>query len=396
MSKLFISHSSVDKDWVRKLAIGLLHEGFPVWLDEWELDLGESLIERIYSGIDQSTYFLLVMSEASVKSGWVTKELNAALVKEEQLSRKFLIPILVGDCKVPLQVGDRLYADFSKGYLVAFETLCKWLGDRGLHEAPLDPSKVLVPLSFSRGIHLDSGSLKRDVGRLLATLSGEFRFTPRNFILSPDQGYRLLRHRLTERMDNLANDSYYSHEFEHDFRGRYRLILSREEKLLEGIALILNELVMKRGNKLDRLIDPAEVCRWFGLFWRSSILYLLWDSQNPDLEEPSDYGRDCIWCETGSDARFYGVEELGKIDVGPMEDNAWVSGSFGVWIDARSSAYVDTWHYGYSTPNLVIGNCDINDMSKYIVPQMVARIMLELPLPGPYTWDFKDYWIGRA
>src|ERR1700742_5379724 len=105
MSNVFISHSSLDKPLVRRLALGLIAEGIPVWLDSWSLEIGDSLLDKIYDGIDDSSIVVLVMSQSAVNSGWVNRELNAALSKEETAGRKFLIPIKTDDCEIPLKVA---------------------------------------------------------------------------------------------------------------------------------------------------------------------------------------------------------------------------------------------------------------------------------------------------
>ena len=43
LGKVFISHSSLDKPFVRRLTRRLEKEGFRVWLDERELVAGDSL-----------------------------------------------------------------------------------------------------------------------------------------------------------------------------------------------------------------------------------------------------------------------------------------------------------------------------------------------------------------
>ncbi|MCL2041490.1 MAG: toll/interleukin-1 receptor domain-containing protein [Bacteroidales bacterium] len=44
---VFISHSSKDKEFVRKLAKDLQRNGIEVWLDEWTLKIGDSFAESI-------------------------------------------------------------------------------------------------------------------------------------------------------------------------------------------------------------------------------------------------------------------------------------------------------------------------------------------------------------
>jgi hypothetical protein len=57
-----------------------------------------------------------VLSEASVKSEWVKRELNAALMKELKRKSVVVLPLLLQDCEIPPLVADKKYADFRQGY----------------------------------------------------------------------------------------------------------------------------------------------------------------------------------------------------------------------------------------------------------------------------------------
>lgn len=58
MSSIFLSHNSKDKEFVRKLAIRLKDYGIKVWLDEAEIKIGESLINKIQIAIDEMSYLV--------------------------------------------------------------------------------------------------------------------------------------------------------------------------------------------------------------------------------------------------------------------------------------------------------------------------------------------------
>jgi hypothetical protein len=116
MSNVFISHSSLDKPFARHLASALLSGGFPVWLDSWKMEFGDSLLDKVYDGIESSSVVILVISQHAAESGWVNRELNAALSKEQQIGRKFLIPVKIDNCDAPIKVADRIYADFSSSF----------------------------------------------------------------------------------------------------------------------------------------------------------------------------------------------------------------------------------------------------------------------------------------
>ena len=76
--QVFLSHSSVDKSFVRKLTHRIEKEGFRVWLDEKKLIAGDPLGKTISEALDRASVVLVVVSKASVKSRWLSFELNKA------------------------------------------------------------------------------------------------------------------------------------------------------------------------------------------------------------------------------------------------------------------------------------------------------------------------------
>ena len=93
-SKLFLSHNSADKPFVNRLAKDLQNAGIRVWLDEAEMRVGDSLIERIADGIEAADYLGIVLSPRSVNSSWVQRELNIALSREINDRSIKVLPIL--------------------------------------------------------------------------------------------------------------------------------------------------------------------------------------------------------------------------------------------------------------------------------------------------------------
>lgn len=123
--RLFLSHSSADKAFVDRLATDLKADGTPVWYDKWELKVGDSLHEKIEEGISDSAWLAVVLSEHSVNSDWVQRELRAAQAKELRDKNVFVLPLLLDDCTIPLFLLDKLYADFRTSYANGLAALHK-------------------------------------------------------------------------------------------------------------------------------------------------------------------------------------------------------------------------------------------------------------------------------
>ena len=79
VSKLFISHSSQDDDFVRRLREALHDHGQEGWIDSRELRGGDPLWTEIQRAIDEASAYAIVVSPGSLQSEWVGKELRYAL-----------------------------------------------------------------------------------------------------------------------------------------------------------------------------------------------------------------------------------------------------------------------------------------------------------------------------
>jgi CheY-like chemotaxis protein len=127
LKQVFLSHSSKDKAFVRRLAEDLRSAGVPVWYDEWELKVGDSLHDRIQQGIQESGYLAVVVSKHSIRSAWVSKELSAGFAKELEAREVVVLPLIVSEVELPLLLKDKLYADFRDDYDKGLSTLLKRL-----------------------------------------------------------------------------------------------------------------------------------------------------------------------------------------------------------------------------------------------------------------------------
>jgi len=110
---IFMSHSSKDKFFVRSLAEHLRKYGIKVWLDEAEINIGDSLTEKIGEAIESTDYVGVVLSHNSINSEWVQRELQIALQKEIKGKKVVVLPILIEAVEIPPFLKDKLYADFT-------------------------------------------------------------------------------------------------------------------------------------------------------------------------------------------------------------------------------------------------------------------------------------------
>lgn len=121
--KIFLSHSANDKVFVQRLAHCLRNDHFAVWFDEWEINVGDSIVDKVNEGLSSSDFLLIVLSRSSVQSRWVKQELNAATMRACASKGVFILPVLIEECAMPPLLVDKLYADFSRDFSEAYKKL---------------------------------------------------------------------------------------------------------------------------------------------------------------------------------------------------------------------------------------------------------------------------------
>lgn len=124
---VFLSYSHEDAQFVDRLARDLMHNKARVWIDRWQLSVGDSLIERIEKAVEDAYAVIIVLSRAATRSKWCRTELSSALLKELEQKRVFVLPVVIDRCKVPLFLRGKLYADFREDYDTGISNLLRAL-----------------------------------------------------------------------------------------------------------------------------------------------------------------------------------------------------------------------------------------------------------------------------
>jgi len=141
----FIGYASQDQDFAERLHADLQSNGVLCWFAPEDLNTGENFWHSIDESIRLYDKLLIVLSEHSVNSEWVEREVMAALEKEQQQNKLVLFPItldkLVKQTNLPWAVDirrTRHSGDFSQwkdqnAYQQAFKRL---LLDLQSHDQP--------------------------------------------------------------------------------------------------------------------------------------------------------------------------------------------------------------------------------------------------------------------
>jgi len=118
---IFISYSQQDMKFVDRLAMQLVAARHNVWMDRWELSVGDSLTQKIETALTGASAILVIVSKHSIQSDWFKRELSAGLIRELEERKTLVMPCVIDDCKIPLFLKDKLYADFRKDPDAAFQ-----------------------------------------------------------------------------------------------------------------------------------------------------------------------------------------------------------------------------------------------------------------------------------
>jgi hypothetical protein len=127
----FICHVSDDKkEFVTPLAEELRKFGIQVWLDEFVLEVGNSLREKIEEGLSKSRFGVVVLSPSFFEKKWPQSELNGLFAREMEGERAVILPIWHQVTKQDLlekapMLADRVAANSAEGISVVAGRLVK-------------------------------------------------------------------------------------------------------------------------------------------------------------------------------------------------------------------------------------------------------------------------------
>jgi hypothetical protein len=107
---VFISHSSSDKWAARQISKELEQRGIEAFLDEKDIETGDSIDEAVDEHLAQCDELLMILSPASLSSAWVLIEVGGA-----RALKKRLVPILlhVGANDLPAPISRGLARDIN-------------------------------------------------------------------------------------------------------------------------------------------------------------------------------------------------------------------------------------------------------------------------------------------
>jgi hypothetical protein len=124
---IFISHRGSDTGFAVSLANALRAAGHHIWLDEWNIAPGDSIVERIDTGLMTAVDVILCLSAAGVNSPWISREWMAALARKLNGIPLRIIPVKFAPSAVPAILADiktiDLFTDWDRGLQQLLATL---------------------------------------------------------------------------------------------------------------------------------------------------------------------------------------------------------------------------------------------------------------------------------
>ena len=101
----FISYSSKDQDFANRLHADLQSRGVRCWFAPEDMKIGDRFRIKIDESIRVYDKLLLVLSENSVSSQWVEKEVETAMEREREQGKTMLFPVQLDEAASGIKAG---------------------------------------------------------------------------------------------------------------------------------------------------------------------------------------------------------------------------------------------------------------------------------------------------
>jgi len=150
MSKVFLSYSHIDEEFVRKLYSRLKQDGVECFFDRESIDWGDNWVLELEKGLKQCDFIVLVLTPDFCQSMWSQKERTAAMAALRPAMRQRIQPLLLKDCGdlLPLFLQDIQYIDVSSNekFEKNYPKICRQLGGVYVEEEETMDRTKLPPL----------------------------------------------------------------------------------------------------------------------------------------------------------------------------------------------------------------------------------------------------------
>nr|WP_269084163.1 toll/interleukin-1 receptor domain-containing protein [Sorangium cellulosum] len=115
MARIFLSHASVDKPTVRRVAEALRSAGHDPWVDDEQILIGESIPAAVERGLRQADFVVVCLSKAAAERGWVEAERDATLMQQLRERKARILPVRLENVPPPYIIAPLAYVDIFPG-----------------------------------------------------------------------------------------------------------------------------------------------------------------------------------------------------------------------------------------------------------------------------------------
>ncbi|HYI96130.1 MAG TPA: toll/interleukin-1 receptor domain-containing protein [Bryobacteraceae bacterium] len=389
---VFISHSTIDKPFVFRLAFELLAEGVPVWLDSWEMGPGDPLIASLDKALDGSARVLVVQSIHAAATEWVQYEIEKSLEAEQRLGQHLIVPLRIDNSNGLNALKDRLHIDLREGaaFMQGVHALIDHLRALGLSSEP--SGRAVLPLVFHNRIELDTFILERILDRWIGHGLVRRDIAPEIIHLLKNEAHNTLQRRLRARISTYWSRPDASAEGSNLLRTLDSDVVLKERDLRERSALVLREFGYGFGLSNSHV---REVLRWYT---RAAMHYLMTTLEAADVSEPQ------------TKAEFYeAVQSLPTFKPEPTTAAWWnIVDPVQVRVHHQDlgGRYNPTGRILVPRTALRVREADIakypgvsfkrafefDALSRYVLPQMVHSAPVGTAA-APAVWDEDGFWL---
>jgi TIR domain len=109
----FLSHAHADKKTVDYLYDWMTEAGIPIWYDAYNLPASVKIATELPKAISECRGMMIILSTASIQSGWVEDELGEAANQRNKNKQFRIIPIIIEKCDIPSFLSNTKYIDMS-------------------------------------------------------------------------------------------------------------------------------------------------------------------------------------------------------------------------------------------------------------------------------------------
>lgn len=127
-NNVFISHSSTDSIIARSIATDLMDAGYSVFLDDWSIDVGDRIFEKINQGLENSSGLIMIISQSYLQSICCNDEWSSFYNKSLHTKNCRVYPIIIDESNPPVLLNQIKYLRFDReNYSIGLSSLLKAL-----------------------------------------------------------------------------------------------------------------------------------------------------------------------------------------------------------------------------------------------------------------------------